>query len=84
MWYNSIMHAGTVQSILNDAVLLPPDDRATLARALLDSVHGEVEPAVEEAWRADEVRRCASSQSNTGEALMGSCCGMKSRLVRRR
>jgi len=50
------MQNGAAQSILKDALRLPPDDRASIARALLDSVHGEVDLEIEHAWR-QEIRR---------------------------
>ena len=46
------------RKLLEDALKLPPEERAALAGTLLDSLDREVDPDVEAAW-AEEFRRRA-------------------------
>lgn len=46
----------TVEDVLKQALTLDEKDRASLAGALIDSLHDHEEPDVEEAWDA-EIRR---------------------------
>ena len=45
-----------VDHLIDEALALPPDERSAVALALLDSLDGEDEGAVNAAW-AEEVRR---------------------------
>jgi putative addiction module component (TIGR02574 family) len=45
-----------VDHLIDEALALPPAERSAVALALLDSLDGEDEAAVSEAW-ADEIRR---------------------------
>ena len=53
--YNAPMRV-TVEDVLKQALTLDETDRASLAGALIDSLHEQEEPEVEEAWDT-EVRR---------------------------
>ena len=48
-----------VDHLLDEALLLPTDERSALVVALLDSIEGRDDPAVSEAWRAEILRRKA-------------------------
>jgi putative addiction module component (TIGR02574 family) len=45
-----------VDHLIDEALALPPEERSAVALALLDSLGGEDEAAVSQAW-ADEIRR---------------------------
>ncbi len=45
--------------LLEEALKLPPDERAALADSLLRSLEGPVDPVVDAAWRAEIRRRVA-------------------------
>lgn len=45
-----------VDHLIDEALALPPAERSAVALALLDSLDGEDEAAVSQAW-ADEIRR---------------------------
>jgi putative addiction module component (TIGR02574 family) len=47
---------GKVQKILEEALTLPPAERADLAASLLDSLDEGQDDAVDEAW-AEEIKR---------------------------
>ena len=49
--------SATLETLSQDALVLPPDQRLTLARRLLDSVDLEPEPGAEAAWQAEIARR---------------------------
>ena len=51
--------SATLETLSQDALVLPPDQRLTLARRLLDSVDLEPEPGAETAWQAEMARRIA-------------------------
>ena len=48
-----------VDHLLDEALLLPTDERAALVVALLDSIEGSDDPPVSEAWRSEILRRKA-------------------------
>ena len=48
--------SGKAQKILEEALTLPPAERADLAASLLDSLDEGPDDAVEEAW-AEEIKR---------------------------
>ena len=56
----------TLEALANDALVLPPEQRLTLARQLLDSVDLAPEPGAEAAWQAEIARRIA--RLDAGEA----------------
>lgn len=45
------------ERILRDALQLPPEDRAGLAKELLASLDGDAEPGAEAAWAMEFERR---------------------------
>ena len=47
----------TLDNVVHDALILPPDQRLALARQLLESVDLEPEPGAEAAWEAEIARR---------------------------
>ncbi len=49
--------SATLDALSQDALVLPPDQRLTLARRLLESVDLEPEPGAEAAWQAEIARR---------------------------
>lgn len=48
-----------ISDLLEKALALPPEARASLASSLLDSLDSTVDPAVEEAWDQEIARRIA-------------------------
>ena len=49
----------TAENLLRKALSLDEKDRASIAGALIESLHGEPETGVEEAWEAEIKRRVA-------------------------
>jgi putative addiction module component (TIGR02574 family) len=49
--------SATLETLSEAALVLPPDQRLTLARRLLDSVDLEPEPGAEAAWQVEIARR---------------------------
>ena len=49
--------SAALEALSQDALVLPPDQRLTLARRLLESVDLEPEPGAEAAWQAEIARR---------------------------
>ena len=49
--------SAALEALSQDALILPPDQRLTLARRLLESVDLEPEPGAEAAWQAEIARR---------------------------
>ena len=47
----------TLEALSQDALVLPPEQRLTLARRLLESVDLEPEPGAEAAWQTEIARR---------------------------
>ncbi|MGH9932834.1 MAG: addiction module protein [Pyrinomonadaceae bacterium] len=62
----------TLDSLSNDALTLPPDQRLALARRLLDSVDLEPEPGAEAAWEAEIARRIARFDAGESKAIPAS------------
>lgn len=56
----------TPDALSEDALVLPPDQRLTLARRLLDSVDLEPEPGAVAAWETEIARRI--KQFDSGES----------------
>jgi putative addiction module component (TIGR02574 family) len=55
--------------ILKDALALPSEARATLARALLESLATQVDEGAEVAWAAEVDRRLADLDSGSVKAI---------------
>lgn len=72
----------TTDDILNNAMQLSATERAELAAALLASLDGETEDAVEAAWAAEIQRRVERVRS--GEAKARSWSEVRDRLEQRR
>lgn len=72
----------TTDDILNNAMQLSATERAELAAALLASLDGETEDAVEAAWAAEIQRRVERVRS--GEAKGRSWSEVRDRLEQRR
>ena len=72
----------TTDDILNHAMQLSTTERAELASALLASLDGEPEDAVEAAWAAEIQRRVERVRS--GEAKGRPWAEVRERLERRR
>ena len=47
----------TAEELLKRALRLDEEDRASIAGALIESLHAEAEPGVEEAWDVEIERR---------------------------
>ncbi len=68
----------SVVHLLDEALLLPPADRAALLIALLDSLEGSADAGISEAWRA-ELRRLRRGLHD-GSILPVSWAAAKARL----
>jgi len=55
--------------ILNEALELPPEQRAALADSLLNSLDTEVDAEVEQAWQDEIERRIESVRNGTAEMV---------------
>jgi len=62
------MHT-TVKELLRQALRLDEKDRAALAGALIESLHGEAEPGAEEAWEAVIKRRVEELEAGAVETV---------------
>lgn len=56
------------QQLLDAALELDSDERAILIARLSDSLHGQLDPAIEEAWAAESERRWSSYQRGETQA----------------
>ena len=61
--------SATLDAIAHDALILPPDQRLTLARQLLESVDLEPEPGGEAAWEAEIARRIARFKAGESKPI---------------
>lgn len=61
--------SATLDTVAHEALILPPEQRLTLARQLLESVDLEPEPGAEAAWEAEIVRRIALLRSGESQAI---------------
>ena len=59
----------TLDAVVHDALILPPDQRLALARQLLESVDLDPEPGAEAAWEAEIVRRIARFKSGESKLI---------------
>ena len=55
--------------VLEEALALPPRERAKLAASLLDSLDPEAEDDVEEAWRIEVARRVRELDAGAVETI---------------
>lgn len=59
----------SVDSILNAALALPPDDRATVAEKLLQSLEGEAQAEIDQAWIEEAERRIQAYEQGLAKAI---------------
>ncbi|NQW99071.1 addiction module protein [bacterium] len=59
----------TLDAVTHDALILPPDERLTLARHLLESVDLEPELGAEAAWEEEIVRRISRFKSGESQPI---------------
>lgn len=59
------------EQVLTDALRLDADARALIAETLLESLDGESDAEVSEAWRTEILRRAAALDSGAVTALDG-------------
>ncbi|MDA2933860.1 addiction module protein [Acidobacteria bacterium AH-259-D05] len=59
----------TAKDLLQQALSLDEKDRASLAGALVESLHGEVEPGAKEAWEALIMRRVEELEARAVETV---------------
>ncbi len=59
----------TLEALSHDALVLPPDQRVTLAYRLLVSVEPEPEPGADAAWEAEIVRRIARFDAGESQPI---------------
>ena len=59
----------TAENLLKQALSLDEKDRASIAGALIESLHGEPETGVEEAWEAEIERRVAELDARSVESV---------------
>ncbi len=58
-----------VEHLLKKALSLDEKDRASIAGALIESLHGEPEAGVDEAWEAEIKRRVADLDARSVETV---------------
>ncbi|MCI0879354.1 MAG: addiction module protein [Chloroflexi bacterium] len=58
-----------VENLLKKALSLDEKDRASIAGALIESLHGEPEAGVDEAWEAEIKRRVADLDARSVEMV---------------
>ena len=58
-WHLRFSYPLSIRNLLKKALSLDEKDRASIAGALIESLHGEPETGVEEAWEAEIKRRVA-------------------------
>ena len=70
-----------ITELFEKASILSETDRATLAGLLIESLESEVDPDVEDAWRAEIERRVAELDAGTVETVPWEV--VKAKLLRR-
>lgn len=70
-----------ITELFEKASILSEKDRATLAGLLIESLESEVDPDVEDAWRAEIERRVAELDAGTVETVPWEV--VKAKLLRR-
>jgi putative addiction module component (TIGR02574 family) len=68
------------EQLLHDVLRLPEPERAEMASKLIESLDGEAESDVDEAWAAEIERRCAALDS--GEAVTSDWEDVRRRIER--
>jgi putative addiction module component (TIGR02574 family) len=58
-----------VESLLKRALSLDENDRASIAGALIESLHGEPEAGIDEAWELEIERRVAELDARSVETV---------------
>jgi putative addiction module component (TIGR02574 family) len=61
--------ARSAQELFEEAMRLDPAERATLMRLLIESLDGEAEEGVEDAWRVEIERRMAELDSGSVQTV---------------
>ena len=56
-------------ALVQDALVLPPDQRIALAHRLLSSVETDLDPSAEAAWEDEIARRLAQADAGEGTLL---------------
>jgi len=59
----------TAEQLLRQALSLSEQDRASLAGALIESLHAEVDPDTTEAWDAEISRRVKELEAHAVETI---------------
>ena len=59
----------TAEELLKKALSLDEGDRASIAGALIESLHGEPEPGIEAAWEAEIKRRVMELDAHCVETV---------------
>jgi putative addiction module component (TIGR02574 family) len=59
----------TAEDLLKQALTLDEKDRASVAGALIESLHGQVDPDAEEAWDVEIRRRVEELESGAVETI---------------
>jgi putative addiction module component (TIGR02574 family) len=59
----------TAEKLLKEVLILDEKDRASVAGALIESLHGEVDPDAEEAWDVEIQRRVDELESGSIEPV---------------
>jgi putative addiction module component (TIGR02574 family) len=59
----------TAESLLSQVLTLDEKDRASVAGALIESLHGQVDPNVEEAWDVEIRRRVEELESGSVQPI---------------
>ena len=62
----------TLDTLSHDALVLPPDQRVTLAYRLLVSVEPDPEPGTDAAWEVEITRRIARFDADNSPTLPAS------------
>ena len=73
--------ARSARELFEEAMRLAPEERAALMRLLIETLDGESEEGVEDAWRVEIERRMAELDSGTVDAVPWE--DLRARLYRR-
>lgn len=61
--------ARSARELFEEAMRLPPEERATLMRLLIEALDAAAEQGVEDAWRVEIERRMAELDAGSVEAI---------------
>jgi putative addiction module component (TIGR02574 family) len=64
--------SATIETIVAEAVQLPPDQRLSLAHRILSSIEPEVSPEVESAWDSEIRNRIARYDTGAAKGVPAS------------